>query len=364
MTQFYVDAPGLTGLYNQFARAAGDATDTLAYTRQHCDLGWDAEGLLMMLMGPHKHTYDSVTGALTRLHELARGAGTQVNRAQLDYARTDDAAAARVDSAYAGAANPVTVRGMLTQGRPDLQTQASSFSDVAEPTTRLRNPEYIVGIEMWDINPLADLISPAAWARQVCIWVFSWDPLEVWSQQLGGNWKAYTHCAVALGAVGSAAHDVGRNLTAGAAHVSTVWRGNAAEAEQEFQLSLGAAAMELHGACTQYCDLYTKAAEATKKLADVVAGLISDLLDVLIIINVAAAAGTALIETGIGAIAGYGVAAYYTWQAYDLYNEISKFYGDAEALIKAVGGTITSVKAQLTVRDLPTVQPYQHPAGY
>jgi uncharacterized protein YukE len=359
-----VNAPGLDGLYNHFVREAGDATDALAYTRRHCDLDWDAEGLLMMLMGPHKHTYESVTTALTKLHELTQSAGTQVNRAQLDYARTDDAAAARVDSTYAGAKNPTALYGTLTRGRPDLQTQVTDFSDVTEPTARLRNPEYIVGIEMWDINPLADLLSPAAWARQVCIWVFGWDPLEAWSQQLGGNWKAYTHCAVALGAVGSAAHDVGRNLTSGAAAVSTVWRGNAAEAEQEFHLALGAAAMELKSACTQYCDLYTQAADATKKLADVVAGLISDLLDVLIIINVAAAAGTALIETGIGAIAGYGVAAYYTWQAYELYNEISKFYGDAEALIKAIGGTITSVKAQLAVKDLPTVQPYHHPAGY
>jgi hypothetical protein len=80
----------MTGLHNHFVRTAGDPTDTLTYTRRHCDLSWDAEGLLMMLMGPHKHTYESVTGALTKLHELTQGAGTQVNRAQLDYARTDD----------------------------------------------------------------------------------------------------------------------------------------------------------------------------------------------------------------------------------------------------------------------------------
>jgi hypothetical protein len=162
----------------------------------------------------------------------------------------------------------------------------------------------------------------------------------------------------------AAANDTGRNLVTGAADVSTGWRGKAAEAEQEFHLALGSAAISLQDACRQYNQLYMQAAEAVKKLFDVVSGLISDLLDVLIIINAAAAVGTATIETVVGPIAGYGVAAYYTWQAYDLYKEISTFYGNAEDLLKLIGGSITGIKATLAVKDLPAVQPYHHPAGY
>jgi hypothetical protein len=66
-------------------------------------------------------------------------------------------------------------------------------------------------------------------------------------------------------------------------------------------------------------DLYNKATEATKNLVEVVSGLMSQPLDVLIIINAAGTVGTASIETAIG----YGVAAYYTYQAYKLYEEIS-----------------------------------------
>jgi hypothetical protein len=62
-------------------------------------------------------------------------------------------------------------------------------------------------------------------------------------------------------------------------------------------------------------------------------------------------------------VAGYGVAGYYAMQAYELYEEISKFFGNAEDMIKAIAATIGSVKAELAVRDLPTVQPYHHPAG-
>jgi hypothetical protein len=90
---------------------------------------------------------------------------------------------------------------------------------------------------------------------------------------------AYVHCAVARGHIGGACNDIGRNLTAGAAQVPSVWRGNAAEAEQEYQLNLSLAAINLKGACTQYNDLYNKAAESTKNLFKVVSGLMSQLLD-------------------------------------------------------------------------------------
>jgi uncharacterized protein YukE len=337
---------------------------TLDYTRKHCDLSFTDVGLIMRLISPHKHAYGEVTEALTRLQTLAQGAGTQVNAAQQDYARTDQTAAQRVDAGYPGAKDPAAVRSILAQGRPDLRGQHAAFADVAEPTSHLKNPEYAIGVEMWSINPMADLISPSAWLRQISIWLFGYDPFEGWASQFSGDWKAYVHCGNAMGLAGAAAFDIGRNLTSGASDVSAVWRGNAAEAEPEFQLALGSAAMELQVACRQYNELYLQAAEAVKKLFDVVSGLISDLLDVLIIINVSAAVGTATIETVVGPIAGYGVAAYYTWQAYDLYKEISTFYGNAEDLLKVIGGSITGIKAKLAVKDLPTVQPYRHPAGY
>ncbi len=364
MSDFYVDAGGLNGLYNQFVRASGDASDTLSYTRQHCDLPAVSEGFLMMVIGPHHEAYKKLTAALTTLADITRSASTQVNAAQNDYARTDQQAAAQLDASYPGAKNPGEVGGMLARGRPDLQGYRSGFADVAEPAGNLKNPEYAIGIEMWTINPLADLISPAAWLRQISIWLFSYDPLEGWASDISGDWKAYTHCAMAMGHIGGAAGDIGSNLIAGAQDVPSVWRGKAAEAEQEFQLALGLAASGLNDACGQYHKLYMQAAEAVKSLFDVTAGLISDLIDLLIIINVAAAAGTALIETGVGAVAGYGVAAYYTWQAYDLYKEISTFYGNCEDLLKVIAGSINTVKADLAVKDLPAVQPYQHPAGY
>ncbi|MEV4629344.1 hypothetical protein AB0J90_24090 [Micromonospora sp. NPDC049523] len=366
MSGFYVDPAGLNGLYNLLHRASGDAEETLRYTNTHCQMEFDEEGLLFYLGGPHSEAYEAMTSALARLQSLTSSAATQINLAQRDYATSDHNAVARIDQGYPSAADPDMVRGTSATGRPDLwpAPQRSLFSDVAQPARHLVPPNYATGIEMWQINPMTDLISPAAWLRQVSVWLFDHDPFEGWAKAFSGDWNSYVHCAAAWRIIGNTMHDLGRNLTTGAAEVPSVWRGNAAEAEQEFQFALGAATMALHPACDRYADLYLQAAEAAKQFFSVVSGLISELIDVLIIVNLAAVIGTATIETGIGAVAGYGVAAYYTWQAYDLYREISNVYGTAEATFKGIAGSIAMIDAGLEVASIPDLKPYQHPAGY
>lgn len=87
-------------------------------------------------------------------------------------------------------------------------------------------------------------------------------------------------------------------------------------------------------------------------------------MDRLIIIGIAAAAGTALIETGIGAVAGYSVAAL----------QVIAFLEDwalASAIIQTAVGVITGAAPELLSltrtlayapsAELPT-SAYQHPA--
>jgi uncharacterized protein YukE len=354
----------MNGLYNLLYRASQDAADVHGYTTRHCDLTFDQQGLLFMLAGPHRTAYRRMTEGLERLKTLTGGAATQVNLAQLSYANTDTSAAARLDQTYPGARDSAALRSTLAGStRTDLWPTAprAAFADVAEPEARLTPPSYATTIEMFQLNPLADLVSPAAWLRQVSVWLFGEDPFEGWGQAFSGDWDSYVHCAAAWRIIGNAMDDLGRNLITGAADVPQVWRGKAAEAEQEYQLSLGTAARALHPVCDQYGDLYTRAAEAAKQLYSVVTGLISKLIDVLIVVNASAALGTATIETGVGPVLGYSVAAYYAWQAYDLYTEISTFYGNAEATFKGIAGSIEMVKAGMEVSSLPDMKPYQHP---
>ncbi|MEU3454062.1 hypothetical protein ABZ671_10710 [Micromonospora sp. NPDC006766] len=265
MSGFFVDPNGLNGLYNLLHRASGDAADVLEYTKRHCDLIFGQEGLLLHVAGPHHTAYQQMTQGLEKLKTLTRDAATQINLAQREYATSDGTAAARLDQSYPGAPDPTSLRSSFPTGRPDLWASAprAAFTDVAEPAGRLVAPNYATGIEMFQINPLSDLLSPAAWLRQISVWLFREDPFDGWT---------------------------------GAGDVPEVWRGNAAEAEQQYQHDLGAATCAFHPVCRQYADLYTQAAEAAKHLFSVVTVLISKLIDLLIIVNLASAAGTAAIE--------------------------------------------------------------------
>jgi uncharacterized protein YukE len=351
MTEFFVHIRGLTGLYNLATRAAQDGEQVVDYTRKHCDLSMAAEGYLMIMLGPHAEAYAGMIEAVERLAQLAQGIGTRVNAAQVDYARTDERVAARLDAAHPGAEDPITLYGTITGGRPDLWPARTAFADVSEPIAELRAPEYATDVVMWSINPLADLVSPSAWLRQVGIWLFGYDPFEGWAKQFSGDWNAYVHCALAWNAIGAACEAIGRNLTAGAADVVTVWGGNAADRVQEYQLALGAAATDLQSVCTRYHEIYLKAADATKNLFEVVSGMLGRLIDVLVVINAAGAIGTATIETGVGPMVGYGVALFYAWQAYKLYEEISNLFGTADAIINALAGAVGSVQARLAIHE-------------
>jgi uncharacterized protein YukE len=346
MSEFSLDAAGLSGLSRLLSRASDDAFDVLDYTKRQCDLDWRSEGLLMKLLGPHDHAYATVTQALSRLQELSAGASGQVALAAEDYAEADLAAARGLAPTYGNVAPP----------------RAADFTDVADPGSHLTDPGSVGSSAMWSINPLTDLISPAAWLRQVSVSLFGYDPFDEWARDLGGDWASYVHAGAAMSRAGEGAYDIGRNLLAGASQAEPVWQGSAGEAERRFQTSLGGATTGLNDACQEFSQLYGEAADAAANLRDVAGDLIGDLLDALIMVNLASAVGTALVETGIGAIAGYGIAAYYATQAYQLYQEIARCYGAAQDTIEALSATIGSIHADIDVPDLDAVQAYRYSA--
>ncbi|MDG6108533.1 hypothetical protein Daura_14145 [Dactylosporangium aurantiacum] len=360
MNDFCVDPSGLRALSGLLTRAAGDARDALDYTRRHCTLRWEQRGLLMLVADPHGQAYGRVTGALDRLRELSDGAAGQVTRAAAGYAAADRATAAALDATYPGATDPGGLRGTLHQSRPDLLPARAPFTDAAQVT--LPAPSYAPQTDAFTLNPLTDLLSPAAWIRQVAVWLFGTDPFEPWLMAYSGDWRAYEHCMHAWPHIGAAATALGGNLVTGAADTTTAWRGHAAEAEQEFQLLLGGAATALGPACDEYARLYPLAVDACHQLYAATGNLLGQLVDALIIVNVAGIVGTATIETGVGALTGYAAAAYYTWQAYRLYQEISRLYGVAETTFRLIAAQIEAVRAGAEVTRLPSVEPYRHPA--
>ncbi len=362
MADLYVDLSSMNGLYNQLSRASGDAGDALAHVHTHGDLAPHEAGFLGQLMTPHRTAYGQLTEVLVQLRDITRSAATRVNLAQVEYSKTDHAAAAAIDRSYAGAEDPIGLRGDRFDSPPHLDNGTGLFVDEVDATRFLRAPEYATSVDMWDINPLADLLSPAAWVRQAAVWAFDVDPFENWAQNVSGNWKAYLHAGIAMGQAGAVIGDVGRNMLAGARDVPFAWRGQAADGFEEFQYRLARSASEVERVCGEYAKLYAQAAEAIKMLTDGVAGLLMRLIDALIIVSGAIGAGTATIETVVGPIAGYSAAAYYAWQAAGLYKEISFVYGTAEDSIKLIKGSIDGVITRVGTGLMPDIRSYHHPA--
>ncbi len=89
----------------------------------------------------------------------------------------------------------------------------------------------------------------------------------------------------------------------------------------------------------------------------------NDLLDLHTIINASTAVGAVPIDTGVVGSPDTAAASC-TWHAYGPYKNISEFYGNCEDLLEVIAGTINTVQVDLAVKDLPAVQPYQHPTGH
>ncbi len=362
MTELYVDNEGMNRLYNQLQRASSDASDALAYVEKNCHIGLTDAGLIMYFAGPQDHILDQVEESIKKLRDLAGSAGTETNKAQIMYQREDHDAAADIDTICNGINDPASLRAITSRTRGDAESSRAAFSDVDEPTIYLRNPEYAVPVEMWSLNPMADLVSPTAWVRQISISLFGKDPFEYWTSKFAGDWQAFVYAGNAVAQAGAAADAIARNLSESVTDVPMAWRGNASEGFQEFEFNLAVSAAHLADAAKKYAQAYMDTAEVVKKLYDLTAGRIMDLYDALLMISGGVAAGTATIETVFGGIAGYGVAAYYSWVALDLYQVISDFYGTAEDAVKAISATVTGIQVKFGVQDLPGIEPYHHPA--
>ncbi|HYN98953.1 MAG TPA: hypothetical protein VEU28_04705, partial [Actinomycetota bacterium] len=89
------------------------------------------------------------------------------------------------------------------------------------------------------------------------------------------------------------------------------------------------------------------------------------ILDAALIGAVAASAGTATIETGVGFVTGWGIAAYEAYKIAEMADQARKLIATASALIGTVVGEIQAASAStgtLSKYPLPS-NGYRHPGS-
>ncbi len=360
--ELFIDVAGVNSLYNQLQRAADDTEDSLSYVERHSDLSPFQQGLWTQVLTPHEVARHEMTTSLARLRLLVANAATQVNLAQVEFSREDLRAARDLDHTRPGAVDPNVLASRLTQERLRIPPGGSPFADPAEPVDHLVTPQDPKA-EFWSFNPMVDLISPFAYLRQAAIWVFDHDPFELWTEWFAGDWDSYILAGAAMANAGTAAGAIGDNLAAGAVALPSVWRGNAAENYQEYQLRLAGAARSLEDLGNNFNALYRESAECVKNFYDVFSGLFVKMIDSLLLVSIGLAGGTAMIATFAGSVIGYSVALSYAIYAIDLYNEMSSAFTHAENALKAIAGSMAALKASAELTGLPTIEPYRSPGN-
>ncbi|WP_422734458.1 hypothetical protein ACN26Y_06275 [Micromonospora sp. WMMD558] len=221
------------------------------------------------------------------------------------------------------------------------------------------------------VNPIGilDAISISHWVNQIIKDVAGYDVIGTITNVFVGDWQSFYKAGDAYGNLGQSLQALGQNVSLTAAQMDHQWDGQAADAAFVYLRKLATAAVEQNVVLTQIEENYHEAARAIWLLADMIGGLIKMMIDKAIIIGVSAAAGTALIETGVGAVAGYGIAA---WQATELVKKVN----DAALKIQAGGTAILSffsfIKAlaeqggdlsKFPLPDRPYVSPVLHDAA-
>jgi multisubunit Na+/H+ antiporter MnhB subunit len=218
-----------------------------------------------------------------------------------------------------------------------------AFNDVTEPLAQLQDPavrtEEILGQPFSNPGSVLDWTSPTHVVNEFIVQVTGYDMFGEAAKAFSGDWEQVWQAAGAYRNLANAMQDIGINVAHGNIELDASWDGNAADAAYAYFADLSAAISLQQLALNALADDYENAAEGTYRIADTIANLMEDALDAALVGAVGAAAGTATIETGIGFVTGWGVAAYEAYKITEIADKAKKLIALATTIIgTAVGG--------------------------
>ncbi|WP_127504015.1 hypothetical protein [Actinoplanes solisilvae] len=228
-----------------------------------------------------------------------------------------------------------------------------AFNDVAEPVGQLRNPaertESILGQPFSNPGSALDWLSPSHIVNEFVKMVVGYDIYGEAAKVFAGDWELVWQAAGAFRSLGNAMQDLGFNVSYGNVELDASWDGNANDASYMYFADLSAAIASQRFALTELADKYETAAEGTYRIGETVSGLLKDITDAAMIGAVAASAGTATIETGVGFVTGWGIAAYEGYKIAEMADKARKLIATASAIIGTAVGGIQALSAETGV---------------
>jgi uncharacterized protein YukE len=236
-----------------------------------------------------------------------------------------------------------------------------------DPTRHLVEPSPVdASVSGGYVNPfnLLDAVSPTAWLNAAIEGVTGFNVLDAIVAPFTGDWEAFSKFGNALQHLAPCMQDIGVNVQSQLDIVDASWEGHASDAAYNYFNDLAAKTSAMQFTLREAADNYEKTATGVWELTQQLSNVVQSIVDQGIIVAVAASAGTALIETGVGPLIGYGIAA---WRAIELWNLFNK----ASAIVQTAGGLIMTFFSfiqevnwrfgDITKIGLPSAG-YDHPA--
>ncbi|GAA2679618.1 hypothetical protein [Actinoplanes palleronii] len=177
---------------------------------------------------------------------------------------------------------------------------------MADPTAALvapGEPDASAADGFPDPGALFNYLSPTYWINATIERTTGKDVIGYLTASIGGDWGPIYQFGDALISMGECVDRVGVNVQQGMLALDSAWDGNASDAAYNYFTSLSSSVNLLRTKLNELGESYHKAANGAWGLANQLGNLLQGLVDNAILAGVIAGGSTALMSTGVGAVA-------------------------------------------------------------
>jgi hypothetical protein len=286
-----VNAAALPGLAALMDRRWEDLNEGRDYLIRNTRIVAGEAGILNWIWGQHEKIVAATGDFLgTAADGYAAPYGHAVLEAAAYYRYTDAQAAARLDASLTPVDDPGKHDGGLARSDPSLDS--ATFTDRMCPGDRYAQPADHHVEAPYTFGAL-DTLSPTSEVREL-VWQVSqiavdlglldrpYDVIEEAVKPFSGDWAAFAGCADTFQHIAEALNDASDCVVGGVTTIPRVWVGNAADrcamGLTRFAADLGAAVDPLLATA----EAYSSTAEQVRAHAEVLAALLTILIDEVI----------------------------------------------------------------------------------
>ncbi|MGI5236473.1 hypothetical protein [Dactylosporangium sp. CA-139066] len=215
----------------------------------------------------------------------------------------------------------------------------------------------------FDATEFTSLFSPTWWGNEIIKEVTGFDLFGEVGQALMGNWELFAKAGDALKHLADWAEVTGTNVNWVAAELGNRWDGHAADAAVNYFAGTAAPVLALPEPLRKAGEGYISTSKGIWQLSNQATNFAEALADSCIVAVAATAAGTVAVETGVGAVIGYGLAALEFARAVELVSKLTQIAVAANALAFSSMGLIKALETHLIhTGDFPLPDvPYAFP---